>query len=385
MKDQNSSGEHRTGTPVLAFKIIAILLCLVVGETIGLVWFFYRDVSGRGKNNFIFKLSEDDNIVKKAYPQVDFQQIYPDLKPQEIDLLQRECFSVRYVYSPFVEFSPVPQKKQFVTITGDGYRKGWRDQPWPPAVKDFVVFVFGGSTTFSYGLPDHQTLPVMIEQELSKALPAVKNIHCYNFGRGYFFSTQERILFESLLLQGIVPNVAIFVDGLNDFHYAQGNPELTGTLYKFTAPDIPQQVSPINNEHDAEAAVAKIISRYRYNTKMITALTEAYGITPVFIGQPVPFLDFPVNRMTFPFPYAFPDHTLGEWGYDRFRGAALAGEFGKNFIWCGNAFSQANAIMYSDNIHYSIGGAKLLAQEIVRNVVAKGIITSESGDRRTKK
>lgn len=38
----------------------------------------------------------------------------------------------------------------------------------------------------------------------------------YNFGHSGYYSTQERILFTRLVVAGHVPDVAVFVDGLND-------------------------------------------------------------------------------------------------------------------------------------------------------------------------
>jgi hypothetical protein len=374
MKHDESLDDYRKRTPILVFKVIAVLLGLIAAETIGLVWLLRQDKPSGGNQALIVKLSDKVNIVQRAFPRVNFARIYPELSPSDIDLLQRECFSVRYVYKPFVQFTPVPQQKRFVTISENGYRKGWQDQPWPPATNDFVVFVFGGSTTFSYGLPDYQTLPVMIESELSKVM-TTQTIQCYNFGRGYYFSTQERILFESLLMQGVIPDVAIFIDGLNDFFYADGKPELTDPLYRFTAPDMPEPVAArIGNEKERADAVSKVLSQYGHNLKMIRALAKTYEVTPLFVGQPVPFLDFIKNSRTYPFPATFDGYELCSWGYPRFKEPALAGEFGENFIWCGDAFSQANSVMYADSIHYSRQGARLLAQAIVRKALDKKII-----------
>ena len=203
MKPGKSTDEHRTRTPVLAFKIIIIMLGVIVAETICLAWLLYPDRSSESGPGSIVPFPDTVNYIQQAYPDVDFTTIYPDLTPSEIDLLQREGLNVRCIYSPFVQFTLAPQQRRFVTVTEKGYRKGWRDQPWPPVADDYVVFVFGGSTTFSYNLPDDKTLPVMIEHALSDAMPNTA-VQCYNFGQGYYFSTQERILFESLLLQEIV-------------------------------------------------------------------------------------------------------------------------------------------------------------------------------------
>jgi hypothetical protein len=175
--------------------------------------------------------------------------------------------------------------------------------------------------------------------------------------------------------------MAIFIDGLNDFYYAHGNPQLTDVLYRFMAPEMPSPtVAPINTEKDRVAAVSKIVGRYKNNIKMITSLAKTYDVTALFIGQPVPFLDFPKTSKTYPFPGSFAGHELCAWGYVRFREAARAGVFGEDFIWCGDAFSQAESIMYADSIHYSGQGAELLAQMIVRKAVENGIVLRGNGN-----
>lgn len=230
----------------------------------------------------MFKLSSQTNIVQKAFPRVDFSKIYPKLDPEAIDQLQRECFNIRYVYSPFVQFKPLPVRKKFVEITQAGYRKGLHDQPWPPIKEDVTVFVFGGSTTFGYGLPNEQTVVSALEKELGKVLKNY-NVQCYNFGRGYYFSTQERFLFESLLLQYLIPDMAIFIDGLNDYIYVDGGPELTLPLYQFTAPDLPQpKPVELNGQKEKASAVQTILNRYKQNLKMIQAIAHLYDISPIF-------------------------------------------------------------------------------------------------------
>jgi hypothetical protein len=360
-----------------AFRVIALLLGIAVAEAVGIAYLLYRDGSNRHHPEnlaFVSPTTAGVNVIRQAFPNVDFTRIYPGLTTGEIDQLQRECLGVRYVYSPFVQFRPIPVSNRFVKITDAGFRRGWRDQPWPPVREDFVVFVFGGSTAFSYGLPDGQTLPVMIEKELAGAMPDAR-VQCYNFGQGYFFSTQERILFEQLLTRGTVPDVAIFIDGLNDFYYPDGRPELTNQLYRFTAPDLP--VSPsisLEREEDRIALVRRILNRYRNNLRIITYVATAYGVAPIFVGQPVPFMDFPRNDRTYPFPFHLAGHDLCQWGYRGFRQAGLDGVFGERFIWCGDAFEHADEIMYVDSIHYSSAGVKQLARDIVVKSFARGLI-----------
>ena len=52
----------------------------------------------------------------------------------------------------------------------------------------------------------------------------------------------------------------------------------------------------------------------------------------------------------------------------------MKGEFGGKFIWCGDAFVQADSIMYADSIHYSAEGAEILARSIVEKAGNSGLL-----------
>ena len=78
--------------------------------------------------------------------------------------------------------------------------------------------MFGGSTAFGIGVPDDQTVASHLQTQLGTARDG-REVRVYNFGRGAYYSSQERALFERLIVAGYVPNLAIFLDGLNDFFF----------------------------------------------------------------------------------------------------------------------------------------------------------------------
>jgi hypothetical protein len=357
-----------------ALKAIIALATTTIALGITTVWSWKNNRNALQPSGAALQLSVGENPIQKKFPNVDFSTIYPDLSPTDIDELQRECLGLRYVYSPFVEFEPRSVRGRFVNILPGGFRKGETDQPWPARKEDFVVFVFGGSTTFGFGVPDNQTVVAALQADLAAQLPG-RDVKCYNFGRGYYFSTQERELFASLLARGHIPNLALFIDGLNDFAYFDGVPELTPALFAFTAPDLKasERVYPANDT-DRATAVGQMLNRYQQNVRMTEALAAAYAVSPIFIGQPVPFLDFPVKPSTYPFTSTYLEHQLCGWGYQWFKRVAGEGYFGPHFIWCGDAFENAESPMYVDSIHYSRAGAATLAQTITTRLVQNRLL-----------
>ena len=95
-----------------------------------------------------------------------------------------------------------------------GFRHGRDQGPWPISPDFFNIFFFGGSTTLNVG-PDWTFIPSYPQASLA----AGKKIKVYNLGRGSYFSTQERILFRQLLLANTLPDMAVFLDGVNDLYF----------------------------------------------------------------------------------------------------------------------------------------------------------------------
>jgi lysophospholipase L1-like esterase len=322
------------------YWILMALATMVVCQALLIGWLWARARVARPH----LMVQQQGNPLPRLFPHVDFRQVYPGLNPAEIDQLQREGIAVRFLFAPFVQFEPMPVSGRFIEVTKAGYRRGRDVQPWPPRAEDLVVFAFGGSTTFSYGLANEETVVSALQEELTRLHPG-RRVECYNFGRGYYFSTQERILFESLLLQGIRPDVAVFVDGLNDYHFWDGRPWLTAELRAYMAPDLAWTAASLDTEAAMASAVESLLARYARNTRLIEAVAREHAVSVVFVGQPVPFHDFPRNPRTDLFGAVFAGHELCAWGYPRFREKAATGLFGRRFVWCGDAFARAATIV----------------------------------------
>jgi hypothetical protein len=83
-------------------------------------------------------------------------------------------------------------------------------------------------TTFGWLVPDDLTIPSYLQSEIA-ALTG-EQVAIYDLGRTNYIATQERILFEQLLIQGHRPDIAIFIDGCNGTYYLDGAPAFTEPL-----------------------------------------------------------------------------------------------------------------------------------------------------------
>ena len=168
------------------------------------------------------------------------------------------------------------------------------------------IFFFGGSTMWGEGARDEYTIPSQVARRLNEVgQPA----HIYNFGQTGYVSTQDLITFELQLIDGNVPDIAVFYGGFNDTlsGYGHGTAGLslnemnraedfeTGRLLDSGQPVL----RPLNNvtstSYDWSLAASgdgtaqSIVDRYLANCRVIKTLANAYGVRILFVWQPAPF------------------------------------------------------------------------------------------------
>jgi hypothetical protein len=280
-----------------------------------------------------------------------------------------------FSYDDYVMFKRAPVRGRYVNVSENGVRVSRGQGPWPPAPTNFNVFVFGGSTMFGTWLPDEQTVPSFLQAALARRLAT--NVCVYNFGVPYYYSTQERLRFERLLGQGIVPHVAVFVDGLNDFDRLDDTPagrerfvkvleaaNQTKTLLAALVQELPAArlvrsiTVPVRApvRHDPAtlpAKTARVVATYRENKLMIESLCAAHNVAPVFVWQPIPRYNYDLKY----FPWY---HTLRTYtqepqavGYPQMRALYDRGALGKNFLWCADLQAGEHECLYVDICHYT--------------------------------
>jgi hypothetical protein len=327
---------------------------------------------------------------------------YPDLPPAEADALARESMQ-RFQYEAFTEIRERPLDGRFFHIEEAGYRRIKDQGPWPPTADHYNVFVFGGSTTFGYGVMDADTIP----SYLQPMLPAVdgRAVRVYNFGRCGYYSSQERALFERLVTTDLRPDAAIFVDGLNDFSMPDDNPVVASRL-QAALEDPPSplartvDVFPLTTtaRHllrvagigggerwapgyaplpEAERYVNveradRVIERWIRSMRLIEGMGQGLGIATVFVWQPIASYEFPafdVRRQ----------HKAGANGwagfaYPRMRERTTSSPLGPRFLWCADVARDGTAGFYVDAVHYAPVLAKRVAECIATEVRDRGLL-----------
>lgn len=369
---------------LLVFNTVIAYLLLNVG--LGLL-FYLRDQARR-----------DSNPVSLTYG-ARLDQVYPDLPEPQRTALLSECWNRPYRYADYIHFQERPFNGKYVHVAEQGYRHSVKQGPWPINPDHLNVFCFGGSTLFGYGVADHQTVASYLQEELVRLSP--RPVSVYNFGVGWHYSTQERLRFEQLLAAEIVPDVALFLDGINDstqacvnrpafspqmaaaFENVQafgsqsparggasaGYSMLDALFHRLPVGRFVRRFSSAIKSATPELIVitpdqaARSSAVYRWNRTLIESAAKARGVTPLFVLQPSP--GYKLDRAKHPLwdhdPNAKEEHF-----YVALRKDLEQHPPGANFLWCADLPDTTAGPLYVDACHYAPQFARAIATEIVR-------------------
>jgi hypothetical protein len=149
---------------------------------------------------------------------------------REFDKL--EAFRM-FVYQPWVGFSERAFHSALFNIDeGEPLPIRRTIEPANAATNNKTIWLFGGSTLFGWGVPDDQTVASHLSAILSTGRTHYTVV---NYGHTEFYSTQEAVLFATLLRHGQKCDIAVFLDGLNDSYGPRNDtPDMTvGTAAGF--------------------------------------------------------------------------------------------------------------------------------------------------------
>jgi len=325
------------------------------------------------------------------------RKAYPGWSEEDIKSLVTENYrDSRFEYEPFTGFRQRPFRGKFINVDPAGFRFSKDQAPWPPRSDAVNVFVFGGSTTYGFGLPDDETIASYLQQ-CAPANHSGGFVSVYNFGREGYFSSQELILFQQLLNEGHVPQVAVFIDGLNDF-WATSGPLYTDRLRDVF--DGKQEPSPLQNLPMVRAAhwiaarwepqpqtptdsadqnrwrpqpqkpiqdtdpalLESIADRWLANKRMIEAIADHFGVRPIFVWQPVPAYKYDTRYDLF--YRSYPVYTRCRYGYALMDNLRAQGKLGADVLWLADMQQNKQENLYVDTAHYTAAFSKEIAAQI---------------------
>ena len=348
-----------------AVTLLSTLILFIFANVFCLIYYGTKDLMFY--QNFIFS---------KYKKPLDY--LYPGFNKSEVNQILHESWIRPYVYEPYTQFKESVFHGKYVNVHDFGFRFVKNQGPWPPDKANFNIFIFGGSTTFNYGLPDYQTIPSYL-QEFLQGLKLNKKVFIYNFCQGYYFSSQECIFLKKLITLNYIPNAVIFVDGLNEFYQAKDEPLYTEKLknvfkgkegfvlnlpiIKLISEAKSKKANDINHYTYDPQEIDTIINRYLINKKIIEAICNRFSVDCFFVWQPVPTYKY--NLKYHPFSDGgFGKHSLSRFGYKVMESYFKNGKLGNNFLWLGNIQEDVKKSLYVDKYHYTAEMSKEIAKRI---------------------
>lgn len=222
-----------------------------------------------------------------------------------------------YIYQPWVGFSERPYHSPLLNVDeGDPLPRRRTIQSAIPGPVKKVIWLFGGSTQFGWGVPDSETVTSHLAAIVAKLQPNIR-FEFVNQGHSYYYSSQEAALFLTLLRRGYRCDGAIFLDGLNETtdYSLEDQPAFTArTAAAFLreqsenpsrrraliiTPFFPpvRMVSRLLGMTGVAASIPGVarsetydrIDKYRMNMLAIEKTAEAANVKAAFFWQPTPF------------------------------------------------------------------------------------------------
>jgi hypothetical protein len=371
--------------------VLIILLNLILA---GFFWMF--DTLSEDSQNVDRKVLSH----REKYSDVD---AYTHMAPDEVNRFLDEqdvMGSIGFQHEPWIQF----RNPEFHGIYLNTDVRGFRKTKDPESLEGIPIkiYVFGGSTTFGYGVADDYTIPSFIQTILERQYPD-SPIIVKNYGQGFYYSTQEMLLLISLIKENRIPHIAIFIDGANDthqLHFMHDQPNFTGIVRDLwnsrgsvLPPDgeneyswipmirlakvISQKLGIANpsgktRDSDNQTGVqnhlnealreangpAYVVNRYKSNLRIIRSLCCEYGIKCCFVWQPMPFYkyDRSLHRI-FPYKGSIPKHWSATYKTMKYYSSP-------DFLYLGELLAGVREKVFVDDVHYNEKFNEKIAAEI---------------------
>jgi hypothetical protein len=311
--------------------------------------------------------------------------------------LLKETKCSYFIYEDYVGFRERPFRGRYRNVSQAGFREVKNQGPWPPDPRNVNVFAFGGSTMYGWGLPDQQTIPSYLQEELSRY--SKRQVCVYNFGTPNYHCKQERVLLEQLLVEGLKPDIAIFLDGLNDFWAPHDSDDpwfrndvevafarsrhvtVAYLLGKLPVARAARKVHTlltrrrVSGGRATQEELRETIDRYRRNKALAESVLHTLGISSVFVWQPVPSYKCDAALDPFFDENARQDQQNQNAGYAMMEQVFQTGALGTNLLWCADLQQGEKECLYVDECHYTAKFSRKIATTIVQMCLERGLLT----------
>jgi hypothetical protein len=327
------------------------------------------------------------------------QSYVADVLTDFFDLAQKG-----FDYQPWVQFSEPPFQGKRVSVQTDEFGiplRGTTNAGDRSPGRIARIYVFGGSTTFGYQVSDEHTWPSHLSRilnERSRRDGLNMTIEVRNYGRGFYYPSQELTLLVDLLRSGHRPNLVVFLDGVNvgffqdvphfsakieqAFQVMQHGRTDWSTIRSLRLEWLParrlanwarraltggrsDEATSMEGQTDEPHAMAiLLVRRFEEDWKIAQRVAGLYGVKTLVFIQPNALVNYPLELYRAdPGARFLRARTLATLLYEKLQRVTDA-------VYLGNLFdewgSKRKALI--DRAHYSPGFNELVARRIASHV-----------------
>jgi lysophospholipase L1-like esterase len=291
-------------------------------------------------------------------------------------LVQEMAAANAFEFDPWLQFRNIDVASKYVNT--NGFIRKSIPSFVAKGTDTFRIWFFGGSTMWGFNVADDETIPSKFAQRYRTADRYKKSLEVVNYGARAYISFQEMKLLQDRLLYQQTPHLVVFLDGLNEVVSfptpLHREPLYTGFMREYFKGNFPlARGKNINDSitkfytrdhHLPATEVANILlSNYMLTTDAVTQTAKAYGFTPLFVWQPVPYYNYP-NQLKDPIcdKDSFPVYKL--------LSPAIEAKFKKmnNSLYLANILDGTVRLPFIDRVHYSPEMNEVIADRILQKI-----------------
>jgi hypothetical protein len=271
--------------------------------------------------------------------------------------------SNRFVQESWIEFRNMDFNGTYMHMTGST-RKTVPDVFANPESKDTIdIYFFGGSTMFGFNVMDNETIPSQFVALYKERFPKGKNIRVHNYGTPTYYSYQELMLLSDLIYNGHHPDIAVFLDGINDFWFATAA-YYRQSYFSYVFRQVFDKGLPSNGNFQLVDTAdnmfmdpknipldqynSKLVANYFENIENVRMMCDMAGIKSHFFLQPSPFYNYGNQQND---PICFKDtNTRFNYIYPLVK---QQGDAHRDFVFLGDMLEHETGYPFIDGLHYS--------------------------------
>jgi lysophospholipase L1-like esterase len=248
-----------------------------------------------------------------------------------------------------------------------------------------TIYFFGGSTMWGEGARDNYTIAGHVARLLYENDTPQKVV---NYGQTGYVSTQDLIWFQLQLLQGDIPDVAVFYQGFNDVLAAWGNDAVGVTLQEnmrlndaeagrklragqpvLSLPNFKLTQLDLSQAAVSNVTAENIANRWFANVEMLEALADSYGVKVLFAWQPAIIFKDTLSESEQAIYQRTENERSGLFSLyadvDAIVRERLAGGDYENIVLLGDLFVDIDEALFHDLVHITEVGNAYVAEAIV--------------------